>query len=113
MKRGVGLFGLISNINNVQQCFSKSTYPTFKLSHSDDRLWPQAFQNDQPKFEMLRNEISQLVSLVIQSHPLLRQSHVPFLLEQKFFVLFKWFIKYVYIIVYAHVSLSDKNIMSA
>jgi len=30
MKRGVGLFGLISNINNVQQHFSKSTYHTFK-----------------------------------------------------------------------------------
>jgi len=42
-------------------------------NHFDDRLWLRHFRMIKPTFEILCNYIFQLVSPVIQSHPLLGQ----------------------------------------
>jgi len=49
----------------------------------DDRFWPRHFKMIKLTFEMLSTENYPLVSPVIQSHPLLRQSHVSFVLHIK------------------------------
>ncbi len=58
------------------------------LNHVDDGLWLSHFKMIKIAFEMVCNEINAPVSSVIQSHDMLRQIHLTFLMHIEEFILF-------------------------